>query len=79
MSLMLATKNLSPCTGICTIAAEETPLAGHCIGCGRSLGEIGSWRDLDDDARANIMITLPGRLRRAGLAVPTTLMEITAP
>lgn len=79
MSAMHASKMLSPCSGVCTIADENTPLAGHCIGCGRSLTEIGNWRDLDDNARAKIMSALPGRLRRAGLSVPTTLMEAIAP
>ncbi|MDP9840558.1 putative Fe-S protein YdhL (DUF1289 family) [Neorhizobium huautlense] len=76
---MHASNILSPCSGVCTIAGEDTPLAGHCIGCGRSLSEIGSWRDLDDTARANLMSVLPGRLRRAGLAVPNTLKEAIAP
>ncbi|MGI2032392.1 DUF1289 domain-containing protein [Rhizobium panacihumi] len=76
---MHASKILSPCSGVCTIAGENTALAGHCIGCGRSLDEIGSWRDLDDDTRAKIMTALPGRLRHAGLTVPTTLMETIAP
>jgi predicted Fe-S protein YdhL (DUF1289 family) len=75
MSFMHPPATLSPCTGICTIA----PLAGHCIGCGRTLEEIGNWRELDTDARKTIMSTLPGRLRRAGLTVPARLMETTAP
>lgn len=83
MSAMHTSKTLSPCSGVCTIAGEDTPFAGHCIGCGRSLAEIGSWRDLDDTARAKIMTTLPGRLRRAGLAIPSALLaallETTAP
>ncbi len=79
MSSMHASKTLSPCSGVCTIAGEGSPLAGHCVGCGRSLDEIGEWRDLDDEARAEIMTTLPGRLRRAGLAVPSRLMETIAP
>lgn len=79
MSAMCASNILSPCRGVCTIAGEDTQLAGHCIGCGRSLSEIGSWRDLDDTARANIMSALPGRLFRAGLAVPSTQKEAIAP
>lgn len=79
MSAMHVSKILSPCTGVCTIAAEDAPLAGHCLGCGRSLDEIGKWRDMDHDARAKIMATLPGRLHRAGLTVASTLMETTAP
>lgn len=79
MSAMHASKILSPCSGVCTIAGEDTPFAGHCIGCGRSLDEIGDWRDLDNDARAKIMSTLPGRLRRAGFAVPNILKEAIAP
>lgn len=79
MSAMHASKILSPCSGVCTIAGKDTSFADHCLGCGRSLDEIGSWRDLDDDARTTIMTALPGRLRRAGLAIPATLMEISAP
>lgn len=76
---MHALKILSPCSGVCTIAGEDTALAGHCIGCGRSLEEIGQWRDLDNDTRAKIMTALPGRLRRGGFAVPATLTETIAP
>ncbi|MGE7369132.1 DUF1289 domain-containing protein [Neorhizobium sp. NPDC001467] len=69
MTKMIASPALSPCTGICTIAAHDDRLAGHCIGCGRSLDEIGLWRDLSDDSRRRIMAALPGRLSSASMPV----------
>ena len=54
----------SPCTKVCTI----DPRSRLCIGCGRSLNEIGSWRSLSEDERLRIMRELPQRLDGARLA-----------
>ena len=48
----------SPCIGLCTLDAAE-----HlCLGCGRTLGEIGRWGSLSEPERRAIMATLPARL-----------------
>jgi uncharacterized protein len=51
----------SPCTKICVV----DPVAGLCIGCGRSLAEIAGWIGFTDEERTRIMAALPQR--RPGL------------
>lgn len=41
---------LSPCIGVCTLDAE-----GLCIGCLRTLAEIGAWSSLGEDERRRLM------------------------
>ncbi len=48
----------TPCNKICTV----DPASMLCIGCGRTLAEIGSWIGLTADERARIMAELPHRL-----------------
>jgi hypothetical protein len=48
----------TPCTKICVV----DPRSGLCVGCGRSLDEIGQWTVLTDDERRRIMAQLPRRL-----------------
>jgi uncharacterized protein len=48
----------SPCNKVCVMH----PSLGLCIGCGRSLDEIGSWSDFAAAERARIMAQLPSRL-----------------
>ena len=48
----------SPCNKICTV----DPASGLCIGCGRTLAEIGGWTLLTAQERRDIMATLPRRL-----------------
>jgi predicted Fe-S protein YdhL (DUF1289 family) len=48
----------TPCTKVCTI----DPDSGLCIGCGRTLGEIGDWMSLSEAERRRIMAELPRRL-----------------
>lgn len=50
----------TPCVKLCAVA----PASGMCIGCGRSLREIGAWRGLSPAARRQIMAILPERLAR---------------
>lgn len=56
----------SPCVKICIIH-PETRL---CLGCRRSIDEIGSWSVMTPDQRRAIMAALPGRnpgpTRRSG-------------
>lgn len=50
----------SPCVKICLI---DEPTR-QCLGCGRSLREIGGWSRMTDAERDAIMKVLPQRLRR---------------
>lgn len=59
----------SPCVNICVIHAD----AGICVGCYRSLAEIGDWSRMSADERQEIMAALPARAalltrRRGGRA-----------
>ena len=62
----------SPCIKLCVMDDRF----GICLGCGRTLGEIGGWGGLDEAERLAIMAGLPERLaplgsrkgRRAALA-----------
>ena len=47
----------SPCTKVCTI----DPRSKLCLGCGRSLQEIGNWSRLSEPERLRIMAELPHR------------------
>jgi uncharacterized protein len=47
----------SPCIGICKIE----PRSGLCLGCARSLDEIGRWRDASDEERKRIIAEIPAR------------------
>lgn len=49
---------LSPCIRLCTL----DPAAGICVGCGRTLAEIGRWLTYTDTERRAIMAALPARL-----------------
>ncbi|QPQ56250.1 DUF1289 domain-containing protein [Allosphingosinicella flava] len=40
----------SPCTGICTLNPERI-----CIGCGRTLSEIGEWISASDEQKREIV------------------------
>ena len=48
---------MSPCIGICTMDRES----GFCIGCKRTIAEIGRWQMLDDPERQAVIDQLPGR------------------
>ncbi len=51
---------ISPCVRLCTL----DPDSGFCVGCGRTLNEIGNWMRYSDDERRAIMALLPERLLR---------------
>ena len=48
----------SPCIKVCAVDGET----GLCLGCGRSLKEIGGWMQFDDAGRQSVMDMLPDRL-----------------
>ena len=49
----------SPCIKVCAVDGET----GLCLGCGRSLKEIGGWMQFDDAGRRAVMDSLPERLQ----------------
>jgi predicted Fe-S protein YdhL (DUF1289 family) len=51
----------TPCTKVCTI----DPRSKLCLGCGRTLNEIGRWSSLSEDERRRIMSLLPARMNAA--------------
>ena len=59
----------SPCINVC----QMDPARGVCIGCCRTLDEIGRWGGMADDERTRVMAELPAR--RKALDVP----EIAVP
>ncbi len=48
---------MSPCIGICKLDQKS----GLCIGCKRTIDEIGRWAMLADPERQAIIDRLPGR------------------
>jgi len=51
---------ISPCVRLCTL----DPDSGFCVGCGRTLAEIGNWTRYSDEERQAVMALLPARLMR---------------
>ena len=47
----------SPCIKLCSIH----PVERICVGCYRSMEEIGAWSSLSSEARTKIMAELPSR------------------
>jgi predicted Fe-S protein YdhL (DUF1289 family) len=50
----------SPCIRHCTL----DPATAICVGCGRTLAEIGSWASITEEERRAIMAVLPDPLAR---------------
>lgn len=50
----------SPCVKICTLE----PVGYTCVGCDRTMDEIGRWGGMTEAERAAIMALLPERRRR---------------
>ena len=50
----------SPCVQVCAVSGAT----GLCIGCGRTLREIATWRSLSETERLAIMKALPARLEQ---------------
>ena len=50
----------SPCIKLCSIHLVER----ICVGCYRSMEEIGAWSSLGSEARTKIMAELPSRASR---------------
>ncbi|MBW8303254.1 MAG: DUF1289 domain-containing protein [Brevundimonas sp.] len=52
----------TPCVKVCIVDGAS----GLCLGCWRTLPEIGGWSGFSDAERARIMEALPGRAERKG-------------
>ena len=50
----------SPCVKLCSIH----PIERICVGCYRSMEEIGAWSSLSSEVRLEIMAKLPSRASR---------------
>lgn len=50
----------TPCVKVCVVDGAS----GLCLGCYRTLPEIGGWSGLTDEERARIIAELPGRKDR---------------
>ncbi|MEO0982434.1 MAG: DUF1289 domain-containing protein [Pseudomonadota bacterium] len=50
----------TPCIKVCAVDGET----GFCLGCGRTLNEIGGWAGMDDRSRDMVMAELDGRMDR---------------
>ena len=51
---------VTPCIKLCVVDGAS----GLCLGCFRTLSEIGGWSGLTDDQRAAVMAGLPARRTR---------------
>ena len=51
---------VTPCIKVCVVDGASS----LCLGCLRTLSEIGGWSALSDDARAAVMADLPARRAR---------------
>lgn len=52
----------SPCISVCVMDAET----GWCLGCARTIDEIGRWGETDQADRDAVMETLPARMEALG-------------
>ncbi|PKA42442.1 DUF1289 domain-containing protein [Rhizobium sullae] len=60
----------TPCIHLCSIDTAT----GFCMGCGRTLAEIGDWMSYSDEERQRIMTVLAARL----FAEPATRLRETS-
>lgn len=54
----------TPCVKVCIVDGAS----GLCLGCWRTLSEIGAWSGFSDAERAAIMAELPGRAAEGGVS-----------
>ena len=50
----------TPCTKVCAVDGQT----GLCLGCGRTLREIGGWSKFTPDERESVMAELDARMDR---------------
>jgi predicted Fe-S protein YdhL (DUF1289 family) len=51
---------VTPCVKVCMVDGQS----GLCLGCFRTLSEIGRWEQFSDDERRALMAALPARRSR---------------
>ena len=61
MKPMSAPTISTPCVRICVV----DPLSALCVGCGRTVAEIASWSEMNEEERGDVMAVLDERLRAA--------------
>ncbi|MEO9969578.1 MAG: DUF1289 domain-containing protein [Hyphomonadaceae bacterium] len=49
----------SPCIKVCAVDGRT----GFCLGCGRTMAEIGNWVKLGTEGRDAVLETLPDRMQ----------------
>ncbi|MBC8129527.1 MAG: DUF1289 domain-containing protein [Rhizobiaceae bacterium] len=59
----------SPCTKVCVIE----PKSGFCLGCGRTVEEIGGWMGYSPEHRKLVISGLPARLALLSEAPPQAM------
>lgn len=50
----------SPCIKVCAVDGQT----GYCLGCGRTLPEIGRWVQMGDEGRDEVIARLPERIAK---------------
>jgi len=50
----------TPCINVCAVDGQT----GYCLGCGRTLPEIGRWVQLGPQGRDDILARLPARIAK---------------
>lgn len=50
----------SPCIKVCAVDGQT----GLCLGCGRTLPEIGAWTRFSNEQRETVIAQLPERIER---------------
>ena len=50
----------SPCIKVCAVDGQT----GFCLGCGRTLPEIGRWVEMGPEGRSAVLADLPARIAR---------------
>jgi predicted Fe-S protein YdhL (DUF1289 family) len=48
----------TPCIKVCVVDGASS----HCLGCGRTLGEIAKWARFTDEERDQVIALLPPRI-----------------
>lgn len=61
----------SPCNNICTIDGPT----GLCVGCGRSLSEIGEWASALPERKQQILSALPERMLTVSKSQQVTALK----
>lgn len=62
---------ISPCVSVCEMDTER----GLCKGCLRTAEEIGTWRFATSEQRAEMLLTLRGRIADVTPDLDTTALE----